>query len=172
MVLNQETINTIIGKRLTRTSDPVVHLFPSVLKTKPTHWVTISNEQLLLIVFLDPGQMAQVQARHDQGLDPFPGLLISPGAGKAAIGLSNARNVELVGNRVQNMYSIEVGPDSTAIIENHFQSVQLSGQETIEYTIPLAYLITYGDEISEEFAYDTLDQLVAYSVSQWRKKND
>lgn len=100
---------------------------------------------------------------------PFP-YLIKPVnvKGSAALSFKNSRNMLISGCTTENAFSLELGEDSTIILYNHTQIYQSKGEGTKKYTIPLAYIISFGKEIRQSSAVDFLEDLIAYSTKQWK----
>jgi len=69
---------------------------------------------------------------------------------------------------VENTVAYSIGRDSSFIIINHSQILTTPESGTLKYKVPLAYIISFGDNITPDTAYDHLDELIAYSVKLWR----
>jgi len=54
------------------------------------------------------------------------------------------------------------------VLQNHTQSINIKELGSQEYTVDLTYLVAFGDEINGLSFYDYLEDLIAFSVKQWR----
>jgi hypothetical protein len=161
-------INEIIVKRLSRISPSLKQHFPVVLQKEKIFWATISEAEYLMIVFLTSKDENRINEFISKNLNPFPGL-ITTRKESAAIRAEKSRYMLLNSCSISNSYTFSLGNDSTIILENHTQSIDTQEFGTIQYRVPLAYIISYGDEINKATVYEYFDGLVAYSTNMWRE---
>jgi len=161
-------INEIIEKRLSRISPSLKQHFPAILQKEKISWATISEIEYLTIVFLTSEDENRINDYISKRLNPFPGL-ITTRKESAAFRVEKARYMLLNSCSVNNSYTFSLGNDSTIILENHTQSLDTQKFGTIQYRVPLAYIISYGDEINKATVYEYFEGLVAYSTNMWRE---
>ena len=166
--INHSRVSNIIRKRLVSVAPAVREFLPPVLSRGQFSWAIFPTKGYLLVVFISEQDKRRIQGLIKQSYDPFPGLITQASDVGAAFRFENSRNMILKGNAVENAYSISLGQDSTIILEDHKQCINTQELGKYKYTIPLAYLISYGDEVSETTVYDYLEDLMAYSISVWR----
>lgn len=168
--IDLEKIKSIIEKRLVHAPQEAKSVFPAVLQQKQVSWATISEPQYFMIVFLTPEEKKRINEFREKRLNPFPGLITSGSEGAAF--RVESRYLTIRSCTVSNSFALSLGPDSTVIIENHSQSVNPKDIGPISYKIPLAYLLSYGNEINTATLYEYFDGLVAYSTNVWREVHD
>lgn len=159
-------ITNIIEKRLTKAPKKLKESFPEVFHHQPVTWLTISQPEYLMVIFVQPGDISRITDPQYRNVHPFPGLVTLETQG-AAFRVENARNMIIQGNKVKNAYALSLGSDSTIIIENHNQELR-----DRNYYIPLAYIISYGDEINKATAYEYFEGIITYSINMWRANSD
>jgi hypothetical protein len=168
--VDRKRVFTILRTRLAEAPPELKESFPAVVRQSPPHILVSAQPEYLMVVFLTQEESARVNQCIERRIDPFLGL-VATGPGPAAIRLDKSKYVVLKDNNVSNLFTLSVGPDSTAFLENHHQSIRTADAGTIAYTVALAYIVSYGSEINQSTVYDHLDGLVAYSVSEWRKSH-
>jgi len=177
MVLNGQTnttttdperIRSIIDKRLIRARPDVKATFPPVLRQGSVLSAIIYEPEYLIIVFLTTEEEKRFRESLSRQIDPFVGL-ITTGPEKAACRAENVRYATVRSCTIANSFGISLGPDSTIILEDYHQIIDTDDFGTVSYTVPLAYIISYGNDIGRETAYEHLDGLVAYSMNMWRE---
>jgi len=120
-----------------------------------------------MVVLLDESDEERTKKLQQRGSDPFPGLIADSPSAKSAFRFNNSRYIQLSRNRVEDMYSLSLVKDSTLILRDHAVSIDTKELGRYEYTIKLAYLAFYGDEIDPSNVADVLDDLIASSVERW-----
>lgn len=168
MKIDNVRLNNIISKLLFVPPE-IKSFLPSILSKVPVTTFTFLTDTYFLLVFIDSEAVKRIKLFLEKGFDPFPGLIkpeeLSVGA---AFRVEKARNTFCASNKVTNIYSFSLGKDSTIILQDHKISVNAKDIGDIEYTIDLAYIISFGDEININNFYDYIEDLVAYSFKQWR----
>ncbi|MBU2622116.1 MAG: hypothetical protein KKD92_07360 [Proteobacteria bacterium] len=166
--LEPARITSIIEKRLARAPSEAKTAFPAVLKQERVSWATISELDYLMVVFLTAEDEKRVNECISKRLNPFLGL-ITTGPQGAAFRVEKSRYMTIKGCNVSNSFALSLGPDSTILLEDHHQLIETNDIGTLTYTVPLAYIISYGDEISHATIYEYLEGLIAYSTNMWRE---
>jgi len=165
--MNPAKIKEIIEKRIAHAPEKIKKSFPDVLQRRPLSWVTISPPEYLMVVFLNPGDENRIKEYTSKRFDPFPGLITLGNQG-SAFRVEKSRYMIIQSCSVENAYALSVGNDSTIIIVNHKQTIKTQELGQVEYHIPLAYIVSYGDEINKATVYEYFEGLIAYSINMWR----
>jgi hypothetical protein len=144
---------------------------PSILSSDKMSYITLLSNGYFLLAFLSEHDEQRVKSLVDRNFDPFPGLIKPNNVHDvpAAIRVASAsRNRYFKSNTVTNMYSFSAGKDTTFMLENHTQSIQIKGLGFQDYTVALAYLIVFGNEINKENFHGYLEDLISFSIRHWR----
>ncbi len=166
---NRNRLSSILNNLLV--NPELVKYLPKVLTEQQVHILSVLWEKYFILAFFNDAEWVKIRDYREKGLKPpLPKLIASNGKEKAcAFVIENVRNFLFNSNQVKNIYSFSVGKDSTALILNHKQSIK-STELTTEYTIGLAYLVSFGEEINSNNLYDYLEDLTAYSFKVWRSE--
>ena len=168
-VLDKSHIHKIVQHRLVLVPRHYKNLFPKVLRQTPPQWVSIFNDQLLALVFVSKNDLKRISEYKNMNYLPFPGLYTTKTKTPAAFKMERSRFIVVENIKVKNSVAYSIGPDSTFIIIDHSQILTVPNIGKIEYIVPLAYFVSFGDDITPESVYDHLDDLIAYSVKNWRQ---
>jgi hypothetical protein len=163
-----EKIRSIIEKRFIRARPAVKATFPPVLRQGRVLSAIISEPEYLVIAFLTAEEEKRFRECLSRQIDPLAGL-ITTGPEKAACRAEKVRYATLRSCTVANSFGISLGPDSTIILEDHHQIIDTADAGTVSYTVPLAYIISYGNDIERETAHECFNGLVDYSMNMWRE---
>lgn len=169
--LNISRIKEIIKRRLIKIPSEVRKFFPKILSQPKISIKIIKSKNYILIVFLRPEEKARRE--NDlirKKLSSFPGLIAKDDKSKVAFRIES-RNTLITSCTIKNMFSLSLGKDSTAILCDHKQILDTEDFGKYEYTVELAYVISFGDEINQANVYDYFEELVAYSIKRWREAN-
>ena len=144
------------------------HLPKILLEKGQTRFFVLTTKEFLLISFLDDEEAKRISDLKEKGYFPFPGL-IKPDQVQmsAAFRFEKTKYAYVKGCSVNNMFSFSVGKDSTITIQDHKQRMRTEELGEVTYTIKLAYLISFGDEITQSNIYDNLKGLMFESFKQW-----
>jgi hypothetical protein len=170
-VPSPEKIKDIVRRRLLSLPIGVKAGFPSVLTQEPVSWLSFGDDKLLVLIFIDKADQERIQLYKKRNIQPFPGLITIEKNIAAAIRLENSRNNIFANCSVVNSISFSLGPDCTVVISDHSQILNGTDIGDIEYKIRLAYIVSFGFEITYENVYEYLEDLIAYSIKQWRHTN-
>lgn len=165
--LDSKRFIKIIDK-LANIPDELKDNVPKVL-THSNYVVTNLTGEYCLVVFVqDKEEFERIEKFEKQGVEPFPGLILPQDRDRpTAMAFNRSRNFYLNGNKVTNLYSLKLGKDCTVVIQNHKQSIRTKEFGKVEYTIGLAYLISFGNEITLYNFYDYLEDLILFSWKTW-----
>jgi hypothetical protein len=163
-----ERIISIIEKRLTHAPPDIRASFPPVLRQGRVLSATISQPEYFMVAFFTAEQEERFGAYIATRTNPFVGL-ITTGPERAACRIEKATCAAARSCVVTNLFGFSLGPDSTILIEDHHQIIETADTGTISYTLPLAYVVSYGDQIYNATAYEYFDGLVAYSMNIWKE---
>jgi hypothetical protein len=156
-ILNNLFINPDIAKYL-----------PSVLTQPKVQIYTLFTEKYFILAFFNNTEWAKIRDFRERGITPLP-FLIKPADNTRTtpFNVQNSKNILFRSNQVKNQYAFTIGDNSTVLIIEHKQVIE-SEELTTDYTIGLAYLVSFGEEITPNNFYNYLQDLVAYSFKVWR----
>jgi hypothetical protein len=172
VAVDESKIYNILARRLFRGSKESKKFFPPVFQNTNVIWIKYLTENYFLLAFVDIQNNERIKKLAESNYPPFPGLISDHDSVKAAFQFIDSRNILLSGNSVSNMFTISLGKDCSIVICNHNQKVQTVELGPYEYNLDLAYIISYGDKINQENIYEYLEDLIVYSISEWRSKNE
>ena len=125
----------------------------------------------LLVAFLSEKDRKRIQDLTAQGYPPFPGLIAPSSNVKANWRLENSKKILIKDCSLKNIYAVSLGKDVMVIFVNHTQSIKTEQLSEYKYKIPLAYLVSYGDEINRATWDDYLENFIVSSMRVWRSNN-
>jgi hypothetical protein len=164
-----EKVKSVIEKRLIQARPDVKATFPPVLRQDRVMSAIISEPEYLMIVFLTELEEKRFSECVSRQIDPFVGL-ITTGPEKATFRAEKARYVTVRSCAVtNNSFSFSLGPDSTILLEDHYQTIETEEVGKVSYKVSLAFIMSYGDDINHTAVHEYLDGLVAYSTNIWRE---
>jgi hypothetical protein len=167
--IEQSRIKSTIEKRLIQAPPDIQAVFPPVLRQGRALSAIISEPEYLMVAFLTVEQEKQFGKCISRKTNPFPGL-ITTGRERAACRVEKAICATARSCVITNCFSFSLGADSTIILEDHHQIIETDTIGTVSYTVPLAYIVSYGDDIDQITVYEYLENLVAYSINMWSEK--
>jgi hypothetical protein len=162
-------IRTVIEECLRKIPKTEYMRLPKVLSEKgQTRFFILSTDEFVIIDFLDDEEAKRISDLKEKKYTPFPGF-IKPKTVEmsAAFRFEKAKYAFLKGCSINNMFSFSLGKDSTIIIQDHKQLIKTEGLKEYSYTIKLAYLISFGDEITQSTIYDVVKDLMLESFRTW-----
>ena len=168
--LNKNRINNIINIILHPTKE-VKDNMPSSLLKKSLFSMGFLTESYFILAFLDKESYTNSMRYIENGFHPFP-FLIKPKEvdAKCIVGIDNSQYGIFENTKFVNSYSFSLGKDSSFILLDHTVIVNSKELNKVEYTIDLAYVIYFGDNINRINFYDYLENLVFYSLNLWRSQ--
>ncbi len=164
-----DEIREIVEKRLIYVDGSIRDIFPDVLKTSPLYWMSFGNDNLLSLIFVFEADMERIRSFQDNNFEPFPGLFTTDTAGPSAFRLEGSQLSVIEQVTVRNGYAFSIGNDSSFTVLDHTQIMETKDVGSLTYRIPLAYFVSFGQEITPDNAYEALDELIAFSVKMWRE---
>ena len=171
MKIDNTKVKELIDRRIIQVPREIKQALPNVIQDE-VRWVAYSNEKLVFLVFLDIKGMKRIREYSNKGYDLFPGFITTSEGVGAGMRMTNSKYGFISGCSVSGMYSFSVGPDSSFVVQNHTQSLKTNELGDIEYTIPLAYVVSFGEDTSESNSYEILEELISYSIKTWRENNE
>jgi len=169
--LDTGRINNIIIKLLVSIPSELKREFPSVLLERNLNMKTVSTDKYIAIFFYSEKDIARIKQAISMWNFPFPGLLADTDNISIAFNIESSRNTYIKNCTIENAYGVKLGIDSTVIIENHFQEINIFNYGTYNYTIDLAYIISFGNYVNKVNVYEELANLISYSIETWRSNN-
>ncbi|MCJ7632007.1 hypothetical protein MUP77_06390 [Candidatus Bathyarchaeota archaeon] len=141
--------------------------FPLSLSRPEDSFFSFSTNSYYVLALVNQDERKRIDNLMRRSFHPFPGL-IKPDdviAG-TAFKVENARNMLIERCAVKNMFTLSLGKDCTVIITQHTQSINTSELGQYEYTIILAYIVSFGDEININNFHDYLRDTISYSLNK------
>jgi hypothetical protein len=169
--IDNTKIKELIDRRIIQVPNEIKNVLHSVIKDE-VRWVAFSDEQLILLIFLDAEGMKRIQEFSNKGYDLFPGFITTSEGVDAGMRMANSKYGFVSGCSVSGTYSFSVGPDSSFVVQNHTQSLKTNELGEIKYTIPLAYVVSFGEDTTESNSYEILEELISYSIKTWKENNE
>ncbi|TKJ41736.1 hypothetical protein CEE37_03980 [candidate division LCP-89 bacterium B3_LCP] len=169
--IDKVRIEDIIVKRFISAPSEMRKQFPTVVNSEKPIWRAIRTELYVLLVFISDEEKERIDNLIFKKYFPFPGLISSDTSVKAAFKLEGAKKIYIRDCTVNEMYSLTLEANSTVIIQNLEQTVKTIDLDIQRYTLELAYLISFGEEINSSNMYDYIDGLIAYSIEMWKSSN-
>ena len=167
-----EEIHKVIAEKLIDVPKLVKDKFPEVLKQERLNWATFNDEKYFIIVFLAKDEEKRIKKLTQNNLHPFPGLITTEEKIPSAFRFQNSYNIYLEGNTVNNAYTISLGTDCTISLVNHTQSINVKElQGVYNFRVNLAFIISFGQEITKSNYGEFLREIISYSIKQWRRKD-
>jgi hypothetical protein len=169
---NQDLVKNIVEKRLIRVPPEIKKSFPPVLSKPGVSSSIFSTDIYLILAFTDENERRRIDKLLGKGYHPFPGLITDDPSMKAAFRIEESKNVYIEKCTVKNMFSLSLGVDSTIALCNHSQTINTSELGVYKYVVQLAYIISFGNEINRDNLHDFVEDIIAYSIKQWRSDDD
>ena len=161
-----QKIRSIIEKLLVQAPPDVKASFPPVLRQGRILPVIVFQPEYLIVAFLTAEEERRFRECMSRETDPFIGLVTTESEG-AAFRVEKSRYVTARSCTVTNSFGFSLGPDSTILLEDHRQIVETTDIGMVSYTVPLAYIVSYGDDINPTTVYEHIEGLVIYSKKMW-----
>jgi len=167
-VVDLERLKGIIEKHLLGVQNEAKKCFVPVLRNPDVSWFTFSTDKYFMLTFMDAAGKRRIDELFKISYHPFPGLIVEDDKMPAAFRFEKSLNEFLKGYYVsQDMFSLSLGEDSTVILCNHTQAVETLELGEYQYSVELAYVISFGKEINIENMYDFIEDSIMYSIKQW-----
>ena len=161
----------IVNRRLQHVPSQLAHILPQIIFNG--EYSTYLARTHFILYFADERAFQRIQELIDQGLHPFPCLIVTENMDPStpvALSFENSRNVMLESFSAEGSHSFFLGKDSTLVVCNHRQFCRIDSR-VLNYVIELAYIISFGSEINQFNYLHFLDDLIAYSLKQWKSRN-
>ena len=168
---DEDKIKQIIERRLVRAPLAVKEFLPPILSDPKFSLATVREKAYLLVAFLSEKDRKRTQDLIAQGYHPFPGLIAPSSNVKANWRLENSKKILIKDCSLKNIHAVSLGKDVMVIVVNHTQSIKTEQLSEYKYKIPLAYLVSYGDEINRATWDDYLENFIVSSMRVWRSNN-
>ena len=163
-------LDTILRNLLLHSPAEVKSHFPKILHNPDmVPAVFVTNDFVLLTFIIKESLTRALELANGYGL--YPGLITIKKDERAAFSLSG-RNHFIINCNINNLVSFRISPDTTAIIQNHNQILNTKELGTVKYTIDLAYLLSFGKEITVSNYIPYLEGLIVRSIEYWRSLNE
>lgn len=161
----------IVNRRLQEVPSQLTHILPQIVFNGA--YSTHLTQTHFILYFADERAFQRIQGLIDQGYHPFPCLIVTENMDPStptAFRFDNSRNVMLESLSVEGSHSLFLGKDSTLVVRDHRQFCRIDSR-VLNYVIDLAYIISFGFEINQFNYLHFLDDLIAYSLKQWKSRH-
>lgn len=165
--VGEQAISDTITNRIVNAPAGFKYGWPELLRDPDPHWSVYSVNNVFVLYFLNYDLLRLTNQFQHTKYGSLPGLIKVDSEFGCMAGLSNSRNSIFSANFAPGMYLLDVGADSTAVIQSHSIDITLPQFGRIRYTIPIAYLVSTGPNISPYDIPQKLDELIAYTVKNW-----
>jgi hypothetical protein len=138
-------------------------------KRRIPHQYTVLDDNYILVVLHSHLRGRQIQKRESSFGQPFPGLLTTTKDNfRIAVTLDRAQRI-IVSDDVFTGFDFcfLVGKDCTRIIE-HLEYTPYFPK--VKTTIPLAYAVSFGAEITRSNCAEYFDDLLVYHINDFRMR--
>lgn len=160
----------LVQRKLLQNPPELIKLLPPILSAPDVTPFTYLTDKYFVLALVKRREKRRLKELVEQGKPPFPYLIKPEGVeGTSAFGIEKSRNMFIDSCLVKNAFSLSLGKDSTVVLCNHKQ-LNKTRTGTDEYTLELAYVISFGDEIKQYNLFDFLEDLIAYSIKQWKQQ--
>ncbi len=167
--MNKEQIELIIRQKFVNAPPDIKSQFPEMLRKSQLSWITFNTNEYRMLSFMDlSDEKERVKQLLELQRDPYPGLIVVKPNVKAAFIIEKSKNIYLKNNYVKHLPSISIGKDSTILVEKHRQVINTKDYGNLDYTIEIGFIVSFGDEITQENASFYLEDLISFSISKWR----
>ena len=162
-----QQVRTLVERRLLRNPPDLYKYLPPILLKPNVTSFTYWADNYFILALVNNDKKRELKKNITAYGNPFPGL-IKPEhlSGPVAIRVENSRNGMLDHNST-NVFFLSLGKDCTLIVRDHTQKTR-TDRGVIEYFVDLAYIVSFGDEIKPYNLLNYLDDLMAYSLKQWK----
>lgn len=167
--IDSNRLEELLRKRLLRVPAEIRGSFPSVFSEPEVKPYVFVSDKYVLLAALNRMDRKRIARNVKRGREPFPGL-ISPDAlsVSASIRLQNLRNGFVTDCGFSDVFAFSLGEDCSLVVVNTKLTSRRRRLGVYNYTIGLAYIVSFGDDINSDNVYDFFEDLIAYSLKQWR----
>ena len=166
-VIDTRRIVDIFNECLFELSANEKKALPSIVSKPSVSLFTFQTDAYLIISLVEPKEKHRLTRLIRKRIPPYPEL-IKPNfiSAPSAFAIEKSKNVLIENCSVQKMFSLSLGKDCTVILINHKQGVTEKVEGVSEYSIELAFVLSYGNEMNTENVYDFIENLVKYFVTR------
>jgi hypothetical protein len=160
-------VKTIVEERLVKVTPEVKSILPPILQGE-IEFFTFLTARYFALFFVDGTEKERIASLRKKNIQPFPYLIKPEGTAEgSAFRFEKSRFIWIDSCKVENMFCFSLGEDSTIILSNHTQVVNTKELGNYQYLVRLAYIISFGEEITLDNFYGSLEDLIAYSLKSW-----
>lgn len=165
--IDLDEIKKIIYRRILSAAEEQKKYWPSVLKEPEPYWSHSYSRGVFLLYFLNYDLLKLQIDFAGTRYGPLPGLIAPSSNEPAAMQIEGSSNLELQSNFFQGSFVLRLGKDCTVTVKDHPISLTLPQYGSVNYSIPLAYIVSTGNKISSYDIPEKVDELLAYSLGVW-----
>jgi hypothetical protein len=163
-----DSMKKFLAENLLDVSDTKKKALPKILSKPNVSIFTFATKDYLIFSFIDSVERKRIEDLKERRIHPFP-FLIRPTNSKGFVffNLKGVRNFQLGKLALQDGYGFSLGGDCTLVVDEVKQTGEMKDIGKYEYIIDLAYVISFGDEITGKTIPKYLEDLVVYSLKNW-----
>jgi len=166
----ESRVREIVEKYFLRIAPEVRSSIPPLFSRPGISFFSFQTNLYYILSLVNQDDKKRIENLTNKSYHPFPGLIKPDNVvSGVAFDLTRARNVLIERCAVKNMFTLSLGKDCTIIVSEHTQSINTNELGPYEYTISLAYIVSFGDEINIDNFHNYLEDVISYSFKQWRK---
>jgi len=165
----EQEINTVIqGRIVSARHEPYM---PSVLRGNDPTMAVFGTINSFSVGFFPKEQSNELDEFVERYKTPLPGVLPNPNASAPphAFSYKRSKNNHIIDCTTQDFFLFADCTDSSALVENH--RLRIGVTPPIDYSIPLLFIIFYGQVMTEENLPAILDELFTYAIEHWKRKH-
>jgi len=164
-------IRELVRRRLLQVPESAQKRFPFNILETETELFTFMTDNHFILAFVNPTEKKRIKEMVSKGYYPFPGLIKPANVDKPVFfKVEKTQNSMIGGLTFEGAYILSLGKDCTLVLFGLKHSINLERvEQPYEYTVKLAYVVSFGDEINADNFQDYLENLIAYSFEQWRR---
>jgi hypothetical protein len=144
---------------------------PEVLKSDGV-WMTICDESILAILFLDEAEQTRIEHSKKEGWHPFPGFMIAnsqlPAGQQASFNVRDPLHF-YSSKQTSNVFAFGVSPGSSCTVLDHLHRiVDASGKEFV-CKVHLAFILGLEEGEPWSQVMPRLSELLDHSIRIWKE---
>lgn len=167
-------VRDIVERRLLNAPEKLREYLPQILFKPDVDCFLYLTDAYFILALVDMDAKTRFKKLEKKWGEPFPFLIKpkqTPSSMATFIHLEKTQKGLLDHNSVKNAFALSLGKDCTVMLWNHKQSME-TRQVILEYVVDLAYIISFGDQINLRNCPTFLEDLIAFSLKQWKSIHD
>lgn len=163
-LMSQSDIHSLIQRRISRLDPERRSRLLGVLRQDPIGWAHTDDGDWASIIFIDSDDQARIKEFGEKGIQPFPGMITREPDSPAAFRFEDSKFINLIDCTVKNTHALSLGQDCSITLRNLNIELDIEGDESISYSIKLAFVVSSGKTIDKNNAINILEDLIAQQL--------